>query len=44
MRPSFSPATGAPARVGVVGDVHACEEPLAVLLDHLREVERVDAI
>jgi predicted phosphodiesterase len=28
----------------VVGDAHACDEPLAVLLDHLREVERVDAI
>jgi predicted phosphodiesterase len=30
--------------VGVVGDVHACDEPLAFLLDHLREVEHVDAI
>src|SRR3954451_25371071 len=44
MRPSFSPATGAPARGGVVGDVHACDGPLAVLLDDLREVERGDAI
>jgi len=34
----------APARVGVIGDVHACDERLALLLDHLREVERVDAV
>ena len=44
MQRAASQANGAPARVGVVGDVHACDEPLALLLDHLREVERVDAI
>jgi predicted phosphodiesterase len=39
-----SRAGAAPARVGVVGDVHACDEALALLLEHLREVERVDAV
>jgi hypothetical protein len=44
MRLLRSRENDAPARVGVVGDVHACDEWLARLLDHLREVERVDAI
>ena len=44
MRLSWSRENSAPARVGVVGDVHACDEPLALLLDHLSEHERVDAI
>ena len=30
--------------MGVVGDVHACDGPLALLLDRLREFEHVDAI
>ncbi len=44
MRLLRSRENDAPARVGVVGDVHACDDRLARLLDHLREVERVDAI
>jgi predicted phosphodiesterase len=34
----------APTRVGVVGDVHACDERLSLLLDHLRREQGVDAI
>lgn len=34
----------APARVGVVGDVHACDARLALLLDHFRDVANVDAV
>jgi Calcineurin-like phosphoesterase len=44
VQPASSQANGVQARVGVVGDVHACDGPLALLLDHLCEVERVDAI
>jgi predicted phosphodiesterase len=34
----------APARVGVVGDVHACDQRLALLLDHFRDEAAVDAV
>ena len=44
MRLFRSSESDAPARVGVVGDVHACDERLSLLLDHLRTRERVDAI
>ncbi len=33
-----------PARIGVIGDVHACDESLARLLEHLQDVERVDML
>jgi len=41
LRPS---CPNAPARVGVVGDVHACDVRLALVLDHFRDVEHVDAV
>jgi predicted phosphodiesterase len=40
-RPAASPG---PTRIGVIGDVHACDEPLARLLTHLRDVVRVDML
>lgn len=44
MRLVRSSERNAPARVGVVGDVHACDERLSILLDHLRSEQGVDAI
>ena len=44
MRRSRSSERSAPTRVGVVGEVHACDERLCVLLDHFREGESVDAV
>ena len=44
MRLLRSSESNAPARSGVVGDVHACDERLAPLLDSLPTHEGVDAI
>jgi predicted phosphodiesterase len=34
----------APVRIGVIGDVHACDRSLGRLLEHLVDRERVDAV